>query len=167
MARLPVTHERMVNKGGQHGDLLGSDLSGSVNTERTRWHARGVTLSRVVITGAALWLAAQVVTGIRLADGLDPLATIGTVLVVALVLCVVQVATRGVRRVIAVVVGVRPVPVVMVAVAAVNAVVFWLGVSLADAVGLGYTVDGLLPALFGSLLLVLMLALSGRRSVAR
>ena len=126
-----------------------------------------MTLSRVVITSAALWLAAQVVTGIRLADGLDPFATIGTVLVVALVLCVVQVATRGARRVIAVVVGVRPVPVVMVAVAAVNAAVFWLGVSLADAVGLGYTVDGLLPALFGSLLLVLMLALAGRRSVAR
>jgi putative membrane protein len=157
----------MVNMGGHHGDLLGSDLSGSVNTDRTQWHARGVTLSRVVITGAALWLAAQVVTGIRLDSRLDPLATIGTVLVVGLVLGVVQVATRGVRRVIAVVVGVRPVPVVMVAAAAVNAAVFWLGVSLAEVVGLGYTVDGLLPALFGSLLLALMLALASHRSVAR
>jgi putative membrane protein len=126
-----------------------------------------VTLSRVVITGVALWLAAQVVTGIRLDEGLDPLATIGTLLVVALVLCVVQVATRGVRRVIAVVVGVRPVPLVLVAVAGVNAAVFWLGVSLAEAVGLGYIVDGLLPTLFGSLLLALLIALVSRWSIAR
>ncbi len=104
-------------------------------------------------TGFALWLAAQVIAGIRLAEGLDPLATIGTVLVVALMLSAVRVATRGVRRVIALVVGVRPLPVTMIAVAGVNTLLFWLATSLAAAIGLGYTVDGLMPALLGSLLL--------------
>ncbi len=119
------------------------------------------------MTGLALWLAAQVVAGIRLADGLDPLTTIGTVLVVALVLCVVQVVTRGVRRVIALVVGVRPVPVTLIALAAVNALLFWLATSLAGAIGLGYTVDGLMPALLGSLVLALILTVAGRRRLAR
>ena len=117
----------------------------------------------MLTTSFALWLAAQVISGMRLADDLDALATIGTVLVVALLLCAVQVATRGVRRVIAVVVGVRPLPVTMVAAAAVNALLFWLATSLAAAIGLGYTVDGLTPALLGSLLLSLILALAGRR----
>ena len=163
MARWPSTDERMVNRRGRDGDLLGSELSDSVNTERTDCHARDVTVYRVVMTGLALWLAAQVIAGIRLADGLDPLATIGTVLVVALVLSAVRVATRGVRRVIALVVGVRPLPVTMIALAGVNALLFWLATSLAAAIGLGYTVDGLLPALLGSLLLGLILALAGRR----
>ncbi len=132
-----------------------------------RIHAELMTLPRVVITGAALWLAAQIVTGIRLDNRLDPLTTIGTVLVVALMLCTVQVATRGVRRVIAVVVGVRPVPVMMVAVVAVNALLFWLATSLARAIGLGYTVDGLMPALLGSLLLAVVLGIAGRWSFAR
>jgi hypothetical protein len=126
-----------------------------------------VTLGRVVISSAALWLAAQLIAGIRLADGLDPLATIGTVLIVALVLCALHVVTRGARRVIALVIGVRPLPITMVAVAAVNALLFWLATSLAGAIGLGYTVDGLLQALLGSLLLALTLALAGRHSVAR
>jgi hypothetical protein len=82
----------MVNRRGPDGDLLGSELSDSVNTDGTDWHGRDVTVYRVVMTGLALWLAAQVIAGIRLADGLDPLATIGTVLVVALMLSAVGVA---------------------------------------------------------------------------
>ena len=121
----------------------------------------------MVITSAALWLAAQFIVGIRLADGLDPLATIGTVLLVALVLCALHVVTRGARRVIALVIGVRSLPITMVAVTAVNALLFWLATSLAGAIGLGYTVDGLLQALLGSLLLALTLALAGRHSAAR
>ena len=167
MARWPSTHERMVNRRGRDGDLLGSELSDYVNKEGTHWHARGVTLSRVAISGVTLWLAAHVIAGIRLADGLDPLDTIGTVLVVALVLGALQVVTRGMRRVIALVVGVRPLPVTLIALAAVNALLFWLATSLAGAIGLGYTVDGLVPALLGSLLLALALAPAGRRSVAR
>jgi putative membrane protein len=167
VARRPSTHERMVNRRGRDGDLPGSELSDSVNEEGTHCHARDVTVYRVVTTGLALWLAAQIIAGIRLADGLDALATIATVLVVALVLCAVQVASRGVRRVIAVIVGVRSLPVTMIAVAAANALLFWLATSLAEAMGLGYTVDGLVPALLGSLLLALVLALAGRHSIAR
>jgi uncharacterized membrane protein YvlD (DUF360 family) len=126
-----------------------------------------VTLSRVVITGAALWLAAQVIAGIRLATGLDPLATIGTVLVVALMLGAVRVATRGIRRVIVGVVGARPIPVALMAVAALNAAVFWLATAVAGAIGLGYTVDGPVAALLGSLVLTVVLALAGHRSLDR
>jgi putative membrane protein len=126
-----------------------------------------VTLSRVIITSLALWLAAQVIGGIRLADGLDPLGSIGTVLVVALVLGAVQVASRGVRLFVAAAMGVRTLPVTLIAAAAFNTIVFWLATSLASTIGLGYTVDGLVSALLGSLVLSLVLGLVVRRSVAR
>ncbi len=115
-----------------------------------------MTLGRVLITAAALWLAAQVIDGIRLADGLGPLATIGTVLVVALVVSMAQAVTRGPHRLLATLVGPRPLPVILIVAVAFNTAVYWLATWLASSVGLGYTVDGAVPALLGSLLLVLM-----------
>ena len=54
-----------------------------------------MALGRLVATGFALWVAAQVVAGIRLRSSPDPLATIGTVLVLALLLSVVNTVTSS------------------------------------------------------------------------
>ena len=125
-----------------------------------------MTLSRVLITGIGLWLAAQVIGGIRLADGLDPLAAIGTVLVVALMLCAVHAASGRPRRVVAATIGGWPLPAALIAAAAFNALLFWLATAAGEAIGLGYTVDGLVPALLGSLVVVLTLGIL-RRSAPR
>jgi uncharacterized membrane protein YvlD (DUF360 family) len=113
-----------------------------------------VTLSRVVVTGCALWLSAQFVSGIRLAADLEPLAAVGTVLVVAMLLCVVETVSLGVRRAIGSIV--EPWPVAVLALLGLNTVLFWLIGRLATAAGLGYTVDGLRPALAGALVLLLV-----------
>jgi putative membrane protein len=113
-----------------------------------------VTLSRVVVTGCALWLSAQFVSGIRLSADLAPLATVGTVLVVAMLLCLVETVSKGVRRTIAAIV--EPVPLAVLALMGLNTVLFWLTGRLAAAAGLGYTVDGLLPALLGAVVLLLV-----------
>jgi putative membrane protein len=113
-----------------------------------------VTLSRVVVTGCALWLSAQFVSGIRLSPELAPLATVGTVLVVAILLCLVETLTQGVRRTIAAIA--EPLPLAVLALMGLNTVLFWLTGRLAAAAGLGYTVDGLLPALFGAVVLLLV-----------
>jgi putative membrane protein len=108
----------------------------------------------VVVTSFALWVAAAVVGGVRLEVGSDPLATIGTVLVVSLLLCLVNTITRGVRRLAA---GLaEPLPIGVVVLAVLNACVFWLAGSLAAAMGLGYAVDGFLPALLGSIVVMLV-----------
>jgi putative membrane protein len=125
-----------------------------------------MTLTRVLVTGAGLWFAAQVIGGVRLVDGLDPLATIGTVLLVALMLCAVHAATRGARRVVAASIGGWPLPAALIAAVAVNALLFWVTTRAARAIGLGYTVDGLVPALLGSLIVVLTLGVL-RPSAAR
>jgi putative membrane protein len=106
-----------------------------------------------VTTGFALWLATRLVDGISLAAP-DALASVGTLLVVALGLSVLDSFTLPARR--AVLARCSPLPVAIGAAVAVNAVVFWGGVSLADAAGLGYSVAGFAPALSGSLLLVLV-----------
>lgn len=112
-----------------------------------------MTLRRVVTTGFALWLATRLVDGISLATP-DALASVGTLLVVALGLSVLDSFTLPVRR--AVLVRCAPLPIAIGAAVAVNAALFWAAVGLADAAGLGYSVEGLVPALAGSLLLVLV-----------
>ena len=131
----PVAMARFREHGARQGDTLG-----------------GVTVSRVMLCGIALWLSAQVVDGIRLADGLPPLAVVGTVLVVALLLCLVETISLGVRRAL----GARlaPLPLAVAALILFNAAIFWLAGAVADAAGLGYAVDGFLPALFGSTVLL-------------
>jgi putative membrane protein len=112
-----------------------------------------VTLRWVVTTGFALWLAARLVDGITLVPP-DPLASVGTLLVVALGLNVVDSFTLPARR--ALLARCAPLPVAIGAAVAVNAALFWAAVGLAGAAGLGYTVGGFAPALFGSLLLPLV-----------
>ena len=113
-----------------------------------------MTLTRVLVTGCALWLSAQFVTGIRFAPGLAPLAAIGTVLVVAMLLCFVELVSLGLRRLIGA--TVEPLPLAVVALMALNTGLFWLTGQLAAAAGLGYTVDGPLPALWGGVILLLV-----------
>jgi putative membrane protein len=115
-----------------------------------------VLLNQLVVTGCALWLAAHVVGGVQLANGCDPLATVGTALLVALLLAVVHALSRGPRRAVALAVGTAPLPIVVAVLVIVNAMVFWLAVTLAAAVGLRYQVDGFLPALLGSLVVTLV-----------
>jgi putative membrane protein len=107
-----------------------------------------------VLTGFALWLAAEIVQGVNLEAGPDPLARIGTVLVVALLLCLVKALTRGVRRLAAALAF--PLPVGLAVLVGLNAGAFWLTAALASAAGLGYTVDGLVPALVGSIVVLLV-----------
>ena len=113
-----------------------------------------LTLSRVVVTGCALWLSAQIVGGIRLANGLAPLTVVATVLVVAMLLCFVETVSLGVRRVIGS--TVEPMPLAVAALMGLNTLVFWLTGAIASAAGLGYTVDGLLPALLGAAVLLVV-----------
>lgn len=113
-----------------------------------------MTLSRVVVTGCALWLSAQFIGGIRLAADLPPLTAIGTVLVVAMLLCLVETVSLGVRRAIGSIV--EPLPLAVLALMGLNTALFWLTGRLAAAAGLGYTVDGLLPALAGAVVLLLV-----------
>ncbi len=111
-------------------------------------------LIRVVVTGFALWLASEVVSGVRLARGLDPLARVGTLLVIALLLAVVDMLSTSLRRALALVV--EPLPIAVTAAVALNAALFWATVALADAAGLGFSVTGFLPALVGSIVVLMV-----------
>jgi putative membrane protein len=113
-----------------------------------------VTLTRVMVTAASLWLSAQFVTGIRFTPGLAPLTAIGTVLVVALLLCFAEMASLGLRRLIGA--TVEPVPLAVVALMALNIALFWLTGQVAAWAGLGYAVDGLLPAVWGAVVLLVV-----------
>ena len=130
----------------------GSDLSVLFTSTGAQWHARAVTVSRLVITGFALWLAAQVVAGIELGTGPDPLATAGTLALVALVLLILERLTWTVRRLVASVA--QPLPVALMALVAFNAILLWLATALAATVGLKYTVDSFLSAVLGALVLL-------------
>jgi uncharacterized membrane protein YvlD (DUF360 family) len=111
-----------------------------------------MTLRRVVMTAGALWLGSRLISGIGLSPQLDPLAAIGTLLVVSLILGVLQGLTLGVRR--TAVALCDPLPVAVVVGMLANAAVFWVAGRVAGVIGLGYTVNGLTAALFGSLILV-------------
>jgi uncharacterized membrane protein YvlD (DUF360 family) len=112
-----------------------------------------VTTQRIIVTAASLWLATRLRWGVSLASGLDALSAIGTLLVVALLLAVVDQLARPLRR------GVRlmspTVPVWVVGAVLLNASVFWVCGVVARTVGLGFAVAGFGAALAGSMLLTL------------
>jgi uncharacterized membrane protein YvlD (DUF360 family) len=105
-----------------------------------------------MVTAIALWLAAELVSGVGLAESLDALDTIGTLLVVALLLVAADTLTARVRRVL--VLRCDPLPFAVVAAVALHTALFWAVARVAELAGLGYTVTGLLPALLGSLVLL-------------
>jgi len=113
-----------------------------------------LTLVRVVITAGGLWLAGVVVPGVRLADGLDPLAAWGTMLAAALVLTVVRVVAAPARRAL---LRAADCPTLAVAAAVLSdALLYWVAGWLTDAGGLAFSVGGFPAALCGSLLLGLV-----------
>ena len=116
------------------------------------WHARKVTLRGVVIVSVGLWAASMLPTGVRLEPGLDPLAAIGTLLVVGLLMVIVDAVAAPLRR--AVRLAADPLPVAVLAGVALNAMLFWATGAIAQAVGLGFRVTGLPAALAGSLLVL-------------
>ncbi len=109
-----------------------------------------MTVRGVVSVGVGLWLTTHVVAGVKLAPDLDPLAAVGTLLVIALLLSVVDLIFVGVRR--AVWLATESVPVAVAATVLLNAALFWSAGNLARAAGLGFAVTGAVAALAGSLL---------------
>jgi len=113
-----------------------------------------VTVPQVLTSGFGLWCAAQLIGGIALTPGPDPLRVVGTLLVLAVLLRLVDGGTRAARRALAA--RLEPLPVGVVALVLVNAGLFWLTVNLAAAAGLEYRVDGFFSALLGSLVVLLV-----------
>jgi len=113
-----------------------------------------VTVPQVLTSGFGLWCAAQLVGGIALTPGPDPLRMVGTLLVLALLLRLVDGATRPARRALAA--RLEPLPIGVTAVVLVNAGLFWLTASAAAAAGLDYRVNGFLSAVLGSLVLLVV-----------
>jgi len=79
---------------------------------------------------------------------------VGTLLVLALLLRLVDGATRPARRALAA--RLEPLPIGVTAVVLVNAGLFWLTASAAAAAGLDYRVNGFLSAVLGSLVLLVV-----------
>jgi uncharacterized membrane protein YvlD (DUF360 family) len=104
----------------------------------------------IIITAFALWLAATVVGGVRVAEGLGGLQHIGTLLVVAMVFSIVDALAAGARRAIRLLI--EPLPLTVAAVVAFNGLLVWLTAGLAGAAGLAFAVDGFLPALLAWLI---------------
>ena len=113
-----------------------------------------MTLPRVLSTGFGLWCAAHLVGGIAVTAGPDPLRAVGTLLVLALLLRLVDGATRPARRALAA--RLEPLPIGVTAVVLINAGLFWLTASAAAAAGLDYRVDGYVSALLGSLVVLVV-----------
>ena len=110
-----------------------------------------VNVRTIVTTALALWLAAKVVGGVRVADGLGGLENIGTLLVVAMLFTIVDALATGVRR--AVRLLVEPLPLAIAAAVCLNGLLVWLTAALAGAAGLAFAVDGYLPAVLVWLIL--------------
>ena len=110
-----------------------------------------MNLKGVVVVALALWLAAQVVTGVRLSADLTPLQRVGTLLVVALLFTIVDGLAKGVRR--AVRLLIEPLPLTVAAALALNGLLVWLTAALAGAAGLAFAIDGFLPAVLVWLIL--------------
>jgi putative membrane protein len=113
-----------------------------------------VTVPRLLSSGFGLWCAAQLVGGIALTPGPDPLRVVGTLIVLALLLRLVEDGTRPARHALAA--RLEPLPVGVVVLVLVNAGLFWLTVNVAAAAGLDYRVDGFFSALLGSLVVLLV-----------
>jgi putative membrane protein len=113
-----------------------------------------VTVPQLLRSGFGLWCAARLVGGIALTPGPDPLRVVGTLLVLALLLRLVEGGTRPARLALAA--RLDPLPVGVVVLVLVNAGLFWLTVNVAAAAGLDYRVDGFFSALLGSLVVLLV-----------
>ncbi len=99
-------------------------------------------LLRLIINTVALWVAVKVVPGITFTG------TAWSLVLVALVFGVVNASIGVVIRVMT-----FPVTCLTLGLFAliVNALLFWLAGALSHALGLGYRVDGFLPALLGAI----------------
>jgi putative membrane protein len=109
-------------------------------------------LLRIVITGAAVWVAALIVPGVELGEA-DASGQIVTVLLVAIIFGVVNGVLGSVLRVLSL-----PLTILTLGLFAlvVNAVLFWLTGRIASALDLPFTVDGFLAALLGALVVSLV-----------
>jgi len=110
-----------------------------------------VDVRRVVVIAFGLWIAAGVVGGVHLADDLDGLARVGTLLVVALLFTIVDALATGVRR--AVRLLIEPLPLTIAAAVAVNGLLVWLTAALAGMAGLAFSIDGFVSAVLAWLIL--------------
>jgi len=102
-------------------------------------------LIRLAVMGVALWVAQSLIPGISVESG-DALVVYAGM---AVVLAVVNALVRPVLMLLT-----CPVQLITLGLFAfvVNALAFWLASWLAQAIGLGFVVDGFVPALLGSLL---------------
>lgn len=114
-----------------------------------------MTLPRLAATAVALWLGAEIVGGVSLAADLNPLERVGTLLVTALLFIIVDAMATGVRR--AVLMLCEPIPIAVAVALALGGALVWVTAALASAAGLGYTINGYVPAV-----LVWMMMLAAR-----
>jgi len=102
-------------------------------------------LIRLVVMGIALWVAQYLIDGIRVEGG-DALVVYAAM---AVVLALVNALVRPVLMLLT-----CPVQLITLGLFAfvVNAAAFWLASWVAQALGIGFVVDGFVPALLGSLI---------------
>lgn len=115
-------------------------------------------LLRIVVTGAAVWVAALLVPGVEI-DGADLGGQVVTVLIVAVIFGVVNAVLGSVLRLLSL-----PLTILTLGLFAlvVNAILFWLTGAVASALDLPFTVDGFLPAFLGALVVsIVRMALGG------
>lgn len=112
---------------------------------------------RVLGTAIALPIAQLVVGGFRIGAGLSLSRSLGTLLVVALLLCALQAVTAGPRRFL---LSVLPRPTLtVIAALLLNGLVCYGAIEMANAAGLAAYVAGYLPALCASLVLPIVAGL--------
>lgn len=118
-------------------------------------------LVRIAVTGLAVWLAALIVPGVRLAEG-DVVRQVLTVLGVAVIFGLVNGVLGSVLKLLTL-----PLTILTLGLFAlvVNALLFWLTGAIASALDLPFAVDGFLAALLGAL--VVSIVRLGLRGIAR
>jgi putative membrane protein len=106
----------------------------------------------VVATGVALWLASLFISGIRVGDGLDPLAALGTLAIMAVLIGLLDALATPLRRLLR---GLADLlPLWIAAAVVLNTVLYWVAARAAAAAGLAVEVRGFGAALAGSLLVL-------------
>lgn len=101
-------------------------------------------LLRLVVTAVALWVATQVVHGIH-HDG-SPLALLGVAIVFGLVNALIGTVVR---------LFTLPITILTLGLFAlvINGLLLWLTAALSQSLGLGFHVDGFVPAFWGALVI--------------
>jgi putative membrane protein len=115
-------------------------------------------LLRIVITGAAVWVAALIVPGVQLEDA-ELGGQIVTVLLVAVIFGVVNAVLGSVLKILSL-----PLTILTLGLFAlvVNALLFWLTGAIAGALDLPFEVTGFLAAFLGAIVVSLVrMGLSG------